>query len=140
MGNCQSMFSKDQNLIYDMILQNYSFLNSGWNKKALDFVCKGTYAGIRNNYGKFFDEEVSLQTGKWWWKVLFWGLSRRSTECGLETLKLISRVYPNLGTPSQTQFCWKKQASIASGIEVSWEVYLNFLQIYVSANVMLVGL
>ena len=65
------MFSKDQNLIYDMILQNYPFLNLGWNKKALDFVSKGTYAGIRNNYGKFFEEEVSLQTGKWWWKVLF---------------------------------------------------------------------
>ena len=40
-------------------------------QKTLDFVCKGTYAGIRNNYAKFFDEEVSLQTGKWWWKVLF---------------------------------------------------------------------
>ena len=71
MGNCQSMFSKDQNLIYDRILQSDPFLNSGCNKKALDFVCKGAYAGIRNNYGKFFDEEVRLQTGKWWWKVLF---------------------------------------------------------------------
>ena len=60
------MFSKDQNLIYEMILQNDSFLNSGCNKKALDFVCKGAYAGVRNNYGKFLDEEVSLQTGKWW--------------------------------------------------------------------------
>ena len=60
------MFSKDQNLIYEMILQNDPFLNSGCNKKALDFVCKGAYAGIRNNYGRFLDEEVSLQTGKWW--------------------------------------------------------------------------
>ena len=34
----------------------------------------------------------------------------------------------------------KEPASIASGIEVSREAYLNFLQIYVSANVMLVGL
>ena len=66
MGNCLSMFSKDQNLIYDMILQNDPFFNSGFNKNALDFVCKGTYAGIRNNYGKFLDEKVSLQTGKWW--------------------------------------------------------------------------
>ena len=66
MGNCQSMFSKDTNLIYDRILQNDPFLNSGWNKNALDFVCKRTHAGIRNNYGKFFDEEVSIQTGKWW--------------------------------------------------------------------------
>ena len=70
MGNCQSMFSKDQNLIYDRVLQNDPFLNSGFKKKALDFVCKGTYAGIRNNYGKL-NEKVSLQTGKWWWKVLF---------------------------------------------------------------------
>ena len=70
MGNCQSMFSKDKILIYDRLLQNYPFFNSGFNKEVLDFVCKGTYAGIRNNYGKFLDEKVSLQTGKWW-KVLF---------------------------------------------------------------------
>ena len=31
-----------------------------------------------------------------------------------------------LGTPSQTQFCWKNPASIASGTEVSREAYLNF--------------
>ena len=139
MGNYHSMFSKDAILIYDRVLQNDSFLNSGINKNALKAICKGTYAGIRNNYGKFLDEKVSLQTGKWW-KVLFWGLSWRSTECGLETLKLISRVYPNLGTPSQTQFWWKNPTSIASGIKVSREAYLNFLHIYVSANVMLVGL
>ena len=66
MGNCHSMFSKDEILIYDRVLQNYLFLNSGINKKALDFACKGTYAGMRNIYGKFLDEKVSLQTGKWW--------------------------------------------------------------------------
>ena len=66
MGNCQSMFSKDQSLIYDRILQNDPLLNLICNKKALHFVCKGTYAGIRNNYGKFLDEKVSLQTDKWW--------------------------------------------------------------------------
>ena len=70
MGNCQSMFSKDEILIYDRLLQNEPFLNSGLNKKALDFICKGTYTGIHNNYGKFLDEKVGLQTGKWW-KVLF---------------------------------------------------------------------
>ena len=63
MGNCQSMFSKHQNLIYDRILQNDPLLNLRCNKKALDFVCEGTCAGIRNNYGKFLDEKVSLQTG-----------------------------------------------------------------------------
>ena len=68
MGNCQSMFSKDEILIYDRVLQNEPFFNSGINKNALDFVCKGTYTGIRNNYRKFADEKV--QTGKWW-KVLF---------------------------------------------------------------------
>ena len=66
MGNCQSMFSKDQILIYDRLLQNDPFLNSGFNKEALKAISKETYAGIRNNYGKFLDEEVSLQTGKWW--------------------------------------------------------------------------
>ena len=60
------MFREDVILIYDRVLQNNLFLNSGINKKALDFVCKGTYAGIHNNYGKFLDEKVSLQTGKWW--------------------------------------------------------------------------
>ena len=60
------MFREDGILIYDRVLQNNLFLNSGINKKALDFVCKGTYAGIHNNYGKFLDEKVSLQTGKWW--------------------------------------------------------------------------
>ena len=47
-------------------------------------------------------------------------------------------VPPDLGTPNQTQVCLKKPASIASGIEVSRGAYLNFLQIYISANVMLV--
>ena len=70
MGNCQSMFSKDTILIYDRLLQNYPFFNSGSNKEVLNVIGKGTYAGIRNNYGKFLDEKVSLQTGKWW-KVLF---------------------------------------------------------------------
>ena len=64
------MFSVDEILIYDRLLQNDQFLNSGINKNALAFVCKGTYAGIRNNYGKFLDAKVNLQTGKWW-KVLF---------------------------------------------------------------------
>ena len=70
MGNCQSMFSKDEILIYDRLLQNDPFFNSGFNKEALNAICKETYAGIRNNYGKFFDEKVGLQTGKWW-KFLF---------------------------------------------------------------------
>ena len=47
-------------------------------------------------------------------------------------------VPPDLGTPNQTQFCLKKPASIASGIEVSRGAYLNFLQVYISANVKLV--
>ena len=34
---------------------------------AIIFV---TYAGMHNNYGKFLDEKVGLQTSKWW-KVLF---------------------------------------------------------------------
>ena len=71
MRNCQSMFRKDAILIYGRVLQNDPFSYSGFNKEALKAICKGTYAGIRNNYGKFLDEEVSLQTGKWWWKVLF---------------------------------------------------------------------
>ena len=61
MGNCQSMLSKDQNLIYDRILQNEPLLNLRCNKKALNAVCKGTYAGIRNSYGKFLDKKVSLK-------------------------------------------------------------------------------
>ena len=64
------MFSKDTILTYDRLLQNYPFFNSGFNKEVLNVIGKGTYAGIRNNYGKFLDEKVSLQTGKWW-KVLF---------------------------------------------------------------------
>ena len=60
------MFSEDEILKCDRLLQNDPFLNSGINKKALDFVYKGTYAGISNSSGKFLDEEVSLQTGKWW--------------------------------------------------------------------------
>ena len=70
MGNCHSMFSEDKILIYDRLLQNYPFFNSGFNKEVLNAFGKGTYAGIRNNYGKFLDEKVGLQTGKWW-KVLF---------------------------------------------------------------------
>ena len=52
MGNCQSMFSKDKILIYDRLLQNDPFLNSGFDKEALNAITKGTYAGIRNNYRK----------------------------------------------------------------------------------------
>ena len=68
MGNCQSMFSKDKILIYDRLLQNYPFSNSGFNKEVLNVIAKGTYAGIRNY--KKLNEKVGLQTGKWW-KVLF---------------------------------------------------------------------
>ena len=60
------MFSEDEILIYDRVLQNDPFLNSGINKEVLKAICKGTYAGIRKNYGKFLDEKVSLQTDKWW--------------------------------------------------------------------------
>ena len=72
MGNCHSMFSEDEILIYDRILQNNPLFNSGFNKEALKATCKGTYAVIRNNYEvvKFADAKVSFQTGKWW-KVLF---------------------------------------------------------------------
>ena len=66
MGNCHSMVSEDAILVYDKVPQNDPFLNSGFNKEALKAIFKGTYAGIRNNYGKFLDEEVSLQAGKWW--------------------------------------------------------------------------
>ena len=65
MGNCHSMLSEDEILIYDGVLQNDPFLNSGFNKEALKATSKGTYAGIRNSYGKF-NEKVRLQTGKWW--------------------------------------------------------------------------
>ena len=58
--------SVDPILIYDRLLQNEPFLNSGINKKVIDYFCKGTYAGIRSNYKKFAGEKVSLQTGKWW--------------------------------------------------------------------------
>ena len=60
MGNCQSMFSKDKILIYDRLLQNYPFFNSGFKKEVLNVIGKGTYAGIRN----YLNEKV--QTGKWW--------------------------------------------------------------------------
>ena len=63
------MFSKDKILIYDRVLQNDPLFNSGFNKKVLNAIGKGTYAGIRNNYRKL-NEKVSLQTVKWW-KVLF---------------------------------------------------------------------
>ena len=65
MGNCHSMFSKDKILMYDRLLQNDPFFNSGFNKEVLNAKCKGTYAGIGNKYGKR-NEKVSLQTGKWW--------------------------------------------------------------------------
>ena len=71
MGNCLSMFSEDVILKCDRFIQNHPFFNSGFNKEALKTICKGTYTGIRNNYRKFADEKVSLQTGKWW-KYLFW--------------------------------------------------------------------
>ena len=63
MGNCHSMFSEDQILIYDRVLQNYPLFNSGFLKEVLNAFSKGTYAGIRN-YRKF-NEKVSLQTRKW---------------------------------------------------------------------------
>ena len=66
MGNCQSMFSVDPILLYDRLLQNKSFFNSGLNREALKAICKGTYAGICSNYKKFGDEKVRLQTGEWW--------------------------------------------------------------------------
>ena len=71
MGDCQSMFSVDSILIYNRVLQNDPFLNSRFNKESLKAICKGTYTGMRNNYGKFLDEKVSLQKDKWW-RCLFW--------------------------------------------------------------------
>ena len=62
MGNCHSMFSEDEILIYDRVLQNDRFLNSGFKKESLKAICKGTYAGMCNIYGKFLDQKVSLQT------------------------------------------------------------------------------
>ena len=69
MGNCHSMFSKDEILICDRLLQNDPFFNSEFNKEALNAVAKGAYAGICKNHINL-NENVSLQTGKWW-KVLF---------------------------------------------------------------------
>ena len=61
MGNCLSMFSEeDLILMYDRLLQNDPFLNSILNKKVIKAIYKGTYAGIRNNYGKFPNEKVRL--------------------------------------------------------------------------------
>ena len=68
MGNYHSTFSEDKILIYDRLLQNYPFFNSGFNKEVLNAIGKGAYTGIRN-YRKL-NEKVSLQKGKWW-KVLF---------------------------------------------------------------------
>ena len=65
MGNCHSMFSKDKILIYDRVLQNEPFFNSGLYKETLKAICKETYAGI-HNYKKYPDEKVRLQTGEWW--------------------------------------------------------------------------
>ena len=70
MGNCHSMIIVDKILMYDRILQNDLLFTSGFSKEAIEAVCKGTYTGIRNNYRKFANEKVRLQTGKWW-KVLF---------------------------------------------------------------------
>ena len=58
------MFSVDPILIYDRLLQNEPFFNSRFNKKVMDYFCKGTYAGIRS-YKKFAGEKVRLQKGKW---------------------------------------------------------------------------
>ena len=62
------MFSEDLILICDRLLQNNSFLSSGWKKRAIKVICRGTYAGFRSNYGQIPDEKkkVRLQTGKWW--------------------------------------------------------------------------
>ena len=60
------MFSKDEILIYDRLLQNDPFYNSGFNKEALNAIGKGAYAGIRS-YRKLNEK---VQTGKWW-KVSF---------------------------------------------------------------------
>ena len=56
------MFSEDEILVYDRLLQNHPFFNSGFNKQLLNAFGKGTYAGIRNNYRKL-NEKVRLQTG-----------------------------------------------------------------------------
>ena len=63
------MFSKDEILMYDRLLQNDPFFNSGFKKEALNAIGKETYGGIRNNYRQL-NEKVSLQKGNWW-KVLF---------------------------------------------------------------------
>ena len=57
MGNCLSMFSEDLILICDRLLQNNPFLNSGWKKRAIKVICRGTYAGFRSNYGQIPDEK-----------------------------------------------------------------------------------
>ena len=57
MGNCLSMFSEDEILIYDRVLQNEPYFNSGLYKEALKAICKGTYAGIRSNYKKYPDKK-----------------------------------------------------------------------------------
>ena len=66
MGNCHSMIIVDKILMDDRILHNDLLFTSGFSKEALKPFSKGPYAGIRNNYGRFLDEKVSLQTGKWW--------------------------------------------------------------------------
>ena len=60
------MFSEDVILKCDRFIQNEPLLNSGLYKEVLKVICKGTYAGIRSNYKKYSDENVRLQTGKWW--------------------------------------------------------------------------
>ena len=64
MGNCHSMISKDKILMYHRTLQNDILFTSGFSKELLNVFSKGTYAGIRSNYGKL-NEKVSLQKGKW---------------------------------------------------------------------------
>ena len=58
------MFSEDESLVYDRLIQNHPLFYSGFNKEILKTCGKGTYAGIRS-YRKL-DEKVSLQKGKWW--------------------------------------------------------------------------
>ena len=57
------MFSEDKILIYDRVLQNYPLFNSGFNKEDLNAICKGTYAGIHNNYRKFNEKAYKQANG-----------------------------------------------------------------------------
>ena len=62
MRNCHSMFREDVILKCDRLLQNDPFFNSGPKKEAINFMCKGSYAGIRSYFA--CEKKVSLQTGK----------------------------------------------------------------------------